>query len=87
MNIIIRHDETSVDPSATYTAEQFEQVITALEAEYEKALRAEYPDADIEFERRDDTYSLVVRGTEDQEVQYDVQRILETVFETGNFWL
>lgn len=90
MKITIRHDQSSIDPSATYTDEQFAQVKESLEREYTKALLAEYPDAEIEFEESTDTKSIVVKtsGLEDpSEIEDNIQRITETVFETGLFWL
>jgi hypothetical protein len=90
MKITIRHDQSSIDPSATYTDEQFAQVKKSLEREYTKAILAEYPDAEIEFEESTDTKSIVVKtsGLDDpSEIEDNIQRILETVFETGLFWL
>jgi len=90
MKITIRHDQNSIDPSATYTEEQFAQVKDSLEREYTKALLAEYPDADIEFEESTDTNAIVIKnsGLDDpSEIEDNIQRITETVFETGLFWL
>ena len=90
MKITIRHDQSSIDPSATYTEEQFAQVKESLEREYTKAIHAEYPDAEIEFEESTDTKSIVVKtsGLDDpSEIEDNIQRITETVFETGLFWL
>lgn len=90
MKITIRHDQSSIDPSATYTDEQFAQVKESLEREYTTALLAEYPDAEIEFEESTDTKSIVVKtsGLDDpSEIEDNIQRITETVFETGLFWL
>lgn len=89
MKIIIRHDQSSIDPSATYTDEQFPQVKESLEREYTKAIIAEYPDAEIEFEDSTDYKSIVVKssGLDDpSEIEDNIQRICETVFETGLFW-
>jgi len=90
MKITIRHDQNSIDPNATYTDEQFAQVKTSLEREYTKAILAEYPDAEIEFEESTDTKSIIVKisGLDDpSEIEDNIQRIAETVFETGNFWI
>ena len=90
MKIKIRHDQSSIDPSATYTDEQFAEVKKSLEREYTKAIIAEYPDAEIEFEDSSDTNCLVVKdaGFDDlSEIKDNIQRITETVFETGIFWL
>jgi hypothetical protein len=90
MKITIRHDQSSIDPSATYTDEQFAEVKKSLEREYTKAIIAEYPDAEIEFEDSTDTNCLVVKdaGLDDpSNIHFNIQRIIETVFETGLFWL
>ena len=90
MKTTIRHDQSSIDPSATYTKEQFAQVKESLEREYTKAILAEYPDAEIEFEESTDTKSIAVKtsGLDDpSEIEDNIQRITETVFETGLFWL
>ena len=90
MKITISHDQSSIDPSATYSDEQFVEVRKALEAEYEKALEAEYPGVEIEFKESSDTYSIRVTGTgldDPSEIEYNVQSICETVYETGNFWI
>ena len=90
MKITIRHDQNSIDPSATYTDEQFPQVQASLEREYTKAILAEYPDAEIEFEDSADIYCLIVKtsGLDDpSEIEDNIQRITETVFETGLFWI
>jgi len=90
MKITIRHDQSSIDPSATYTDEQFPQVKSALEREYTKAILAEYPEAEIEFEDSTDTHCLIVKNTgldDPSEIEDNIQRLTETVFETGNFWI
>lgn len=90
MKITISHDQDGIDPSATYTAEQFVEVRKALEAEYEKAILAEYPEAEIDFGGTDTTYAIRVTeiGIDDpSEIEDNVQSICETVFATGNFWL
>jgi len=89
MKITIRHDQNSIDPSATYTDEQFPQVKAALEKHYTTAILAEYPQAEIEFEESSDTHCLVVKDTleDPSEIEDNIQRITETVFETGLFWI
>ena len=89
MKITISHDQSSIDPSATYTDEQFPAVREALESEYTAALTKAFPDAEIEFSNSSDTYSIRVTdtGLEDpREIEDEVQGICESVFETGNFW-
>ena len=90
MKITIRHDQNSIDPNATYTDEQFPQVKASLEKHYTQAILAKYPDAEIEFEDSTDTHCLVVKdsGLDDpSEIHFNIQRITETVFETGLFWI
>ena len=90
LKITISHDQDSIDPSATYADEQFEEVRAALEAEYETAILAEYPEAEIDFGGTDTTYAIRVTGTgmdDSSEIEDNVQHICETVFETGKFWL
>jgi hypothetical protein len=90
MKIIISHDQSSIDPSAVYSDEQFVEVREALEAEYEKAILAEYPDAEIELGGTDTTYAIRVTGTgmdDPSEIEENVQGICEIIFEIGNFWI
>jgi ADP-heptose:LPS heptosyltransferase len=90
MKITIRHDQNSIDPSATYTDEQFAEVKESLESQYTQSILAEYPEAEIEFEDSTDTYCLAVKDTgldDPSEIHFNIQRITETVFETGLFWL
>jgi len=90
MKITIRHDQSSIDPSATYSEEQFTEVKESLEREYTKVILAEYPDAAVEFEDSTDTKSIVVKtnGLDDpSKIEDNIQRICETVFETGLFWI
>jgi hypothetical protein len=89
MKITISHDQDSIDPSATYSDEQFADVRKALEAEYEKAIHAEYPEAEIDFSGTDTTCAIRVTGTgmdDPSGIEDNVQGICERVFETGSFW-
>lgn len=89
MKIIISHDQDSIDPSGTCTDDQFSEVRESLEREYEVALKKEFPEVEIEFRESNDPRSIRVEetGMEDpSEIEDDVQRICEAVFETGNFW-
>lgn len=88
MKITISHDQSSIDPSATYSDEQFPAALAALEAEYRAALLAFYPDAEIEFRHGGDTYSIRVTGTgldDPSAIEGNIQSIAEAVFEIGNF--
>lgn len=90
MKITIHHDQNSIDPSASYTDKQFPAVMTALENEYEAALTAAFPNAEIEFIDGNDPRSIRVTNTgldDPSEIEDVVQRICEQVYETGNFWL
>jgi hypothetical protein len=90
MKITIRHDQSSIDPSAAYTDEQFAEVRESLERECTKAILAEYPDAEIEFEESNDTNDLIVRtnGLDDpSEIKDNIHRITGNVWEAGLFWL
>ena len=91
MKIKITHDQNSIDPSATYSDEQLLTVESALEVEYEAALRKLFPNAEIEFSYGDsDGKDIVVTDTgldAPYDIEDDVQRMCESVFETGNFWV
>lgn len=83
MNITIRHDQTSIDPNANYTDEQFPQVKKSLEREYTRAIHAKYADADVEFEESTDTKSVIVKtsGLDDpSEIEDNIQRIINDSF-------
>ena len=89
MKILIRHTQDSIDPSGSYSDEQFPEVRESLEKEYSKALEKEFPGVEIDFEDSSDTYSIVVSDLGDEDpadAETEVQRICETVFETGLFW-
>jgi hypothetical protein len=89
MKIIIRHTQSSVDPSATYSDSDFPEVLKSLETAYESELRKDFPEAEIEFEENDGV-PIQISGIEDYEEYVEagdrVQYICETVYETGNFW-
>ena len=87
MKITIYHNQNTIDPSATYSDEDFPSVMTSLEAEYTKELFVAFPEAEIDFIHEDNTHGHVISGLERQEDEgYEVQHIMETVYETGNFW-
>ena len=91
MNITITHDQNSIDPSATYSDDQFIEVQSSLESEYLKNLKKEFPDAEIDFCHGDSGgKDIAVTGTGlnyPYDIEDEVQRICESVFETGNFWV
>jgi len=86
MKITIIHNQSSIDPSATVPDANFPEVLADLERQYTRALLAEFPDADVEFRKGDDTHSVRVSDDDDGSIAEEVQRILETVYETGTFW-
>jgi hypothetical protein len=88
MKITISHNQATIDPSATCNESDFAEVQKRLETEYERAIRAEYPDSEIEFDGT--AYDIRVTGTgldDPREIEADIQRICEEVFETGLFWI
>lgn len=91
MKITIYHTESSVDPGATVPADQIDETLNRLEGEYLVALSQAYPLADVDFRHEDHTYGHEITGINDggeyDDAMDDVQRILETVYETGNFWV
>jgi hypothetical protein len=90
MKITISYDQSTIDPSATYSEAEFADVQKRLEAEYERAIRAEYPDAEIKIADNVTTYDIRVTGTgldDPREIEADIQRICEEVSETGLFWI
>lgn len=88
MKITIYHSQSDIDPSATVSDEQFPSVLDALESEYRKALLEEFPDADIYFEDMSPaSCSFRISGLDDPRDAEDIiQRIIEDVYSTGNFW-
>ena len=90
MKITISHTQESIDPSATYSDEQFVEIRNALETEYEKAILIEYPEAEIDFSGTNTTYAVRVTETgmdDPSKIEEDVQHICETVFEIGTFFI
>ena len=91
MKITITHDQNSIDPSAIYSDEQLLTVQSALEVEYQAELRKLFPNAEIKFSYGDSGgKDIAVTDTgfdNPYDIEYEVQRICESVFETGNFWV
>jgi hypothetical protein len=90
MKIIMRHDQSSIDPSGIYSDEDFETVIERLEDACEHEIKKSYPDAEIEFERSDwcgKEIEVRHQGINDPSDDEDeISAIVEKVFETGAFW-
>jgi hypothetical protein len=90
MTITIYHTESSVDPAATVPVDQIDETLTNLEREYEAAILAAYPGAEINFRREDNTYGHEIDGLDyddRKDAMREVQDILELVYATGNFWI
>lgn len=83
MKIIITHDESTIDPAATYTPDQFPAVRESLEREYTKELLKAFPEAEVCFQ----SGSGFPIQVDDYELRSAVQSIVEDVWDTGNFWL
>lgn len=95
MKIKIYHTADSVDPGETCGENEIENVIDRLEAEYKNEIEKEYPGAEVEFYREDNTrgikveFPLDIRGGMTLDFDYiedDICRICGDVYETGNFW-
>jgi hypothetical protein len=87
MKITIYHNQNTIDPSATYSDDSFPAVMASLEAEYTREILKAFPEAEVEFVHEDSTHGHVISGLERQEDEgYEVQHIMETVYEAGNFW-
>ena len=89
MKITIYHTESSVDPAATVPADMIDATLSSLEREYEVAILASFPDAEIDFRREDNTYGHEITdidGDSCDDAMREVQEILEGVYETGAFY-
>jgi hypothetical protein len=90
MTITIFHTESSVDPAATVSADLIDETITNLESQYEAAIIAMYPGAQVNFRREDNTYGHEIDGLDydaHEDAMREVQDILEQVYEAGDFWI
>ena len=92
MKITINTSTASFDPAATCTEQQLAESVAAYGKEIESALTAAFPGAVIEHNVRPDdvTYCHGVDGLDGDDysdAMDEVQRILERVYETGNFWV
>lgn len=90
MNITIYHTESSVDPAATVSADQIDETLSNLERQYEAAILAAYPGAEINFRREDTIYGHKIDGLDydaHKDAMREVQDILEQVYEAGDFWI
>jgi hypothetical protein len=90
MTITIYHTESSVSPIMPILTDDIEETLTNLEREYEAAILAAYPGAEINFRREDNTYGHEIDGLDyddHDDAMREVQDILERVYEAGNFWI
>ena len=86
MKITIYHNQNTIDPSATYSDDSFPAVMASLEAEYTREILKAFPEAEVKFVHEDNTHSHTISGLPQEDEGYEVQHIMETVYETGNFW-
>jgi len=87
MKITIYTTQSSLDPSASVRTEEFPAILASYEKEIETEILKSYPNAEINFRNdSDQNWSLSYDGDDRDEVGRDLQEIMESVFETGNFW-
>ena len=84
MKIVINQTAAALDPSAT--TENPEQSLANYVAELTREIKKAYPEAEIEHNEIDDTYSFRVSDDPDGSIAEEIQEISEAVYETGNFW-
>ncbi len=74
----------------SYSEAEFAEIQKRLETEYKRAVKTEYPDAEIDFFDNVTTYDIRVTDTgldDPREIENEIQRICEQVFVTGLFWI
>ena len=87
MKITLIQCAADLDPADTTTNP--DASLAAYIAEVTRELRRAFPDCEIEHRDESGTYSFRLTDYEmaDREhVEDTIQRITETVYETGNFW-
>jgi len=95
MKITISSDQFGIDNLETFYSSRQTMERIPLKVEYENAIRAEYPEAIIEFyESEASTYGIriewycpSINKIDAQKTHLDIQKISERVFETGLFWI
>jgi hypothetical protein len=94
MKITIRTAADSLDSNATCTPEQAAKSLANYCAEVNREIAKLYPEAEVEH-IEEDYCDIGIRVTgvplneerdEQAEIEDAIQRIVEDVFETGNFW-
>jgi len=86
MKITIYHNQNTIDPAGLCSDDDFSDVMASLEAEYTRELLVAFPKAELEFVHEDNIYSHTRSGFSQEDEGYEVQHIMETVYEAGNFW-
>jgi hypothetical protein len=89
MKITINTSDASFDPAATCTEKQLAASLAAYGREIEDALASAFPGAAIFHEIGDFTYGHSIEGLDGDDytaAMDEVQRIIEGIYETGNFW-
>jgi hypothetical protein len=84
MNITIKHNQDTLDPSQTMNPEQFSEFLTQLEASITKEILKKYPDAEIRFspENYIETGVEISGVSEDPEqIRYEIEDICSHQFE------
>tara|TARA_R110000803_G_scaffold209778_1_gene280030 strand:+ start:1427 stop:1696 length:270 start_codon:yes stop_codon:yes gene_type:complete len=89
MNITISHTINHVDAADTIPESQHDEVMDSLESAYAKALSKDFPGADIEFWRINDTYSVKIDDVDDPlgHIAEEVGETLASVWDRQDFWI
>jgi hypothetical protein len=94
MKIQIRTTTDSLDPNATCTPEEAELSLRSYCAEIDREIAKTYPEAEVEH-LNEDSCDKGIRVTgvpfneerdEQAEIEDEIFRICEDVFEAGKFW-
>jgi hypothetical protein len=94
MKIQIRTTTDSLDPNATCTPEAAELSLRSYCAEIDREIAKTYPDAEVEHLNEDSCDNGIrITGVpfnedrdEQAEIEHEIFRICEHVFESGKFW-
>lgn len=91
MKITINTSTSSFDPAETCSPAELDEAVKSYGRIIEIELKKAFPTAEIEHNVQPDdvTYSHDVTGCEDadyDDIKKEIQRIIEAVYETGNFW-
>lgn len=92
MRITTYNAPSIVNPLDEYNDTQAESALTWLEFYQAKSLAAAFPKAELDFIREENDRGFKVEFSlhENENVtehDEEIQMILESVFETGNFWV